>query len=96
MPEGVYAGIATTVDGRSFGAAVSVGRRPTFYADGFELLEAHLLNFSEDIYDQELEVRVYERMRGQVRFDSVEALIRQLHADVENVRQIVDRRLLES
>jgi riboflavin kinase/FMN adenylyltransferase len=96
LPEGVYAGMATTVDGRCFGAAVSVGRRPTFYADGFELLEAHLLDFSEDIYDQEVEVRVYERMRGQVRFDSVEALIRQLNADVENVRQLVDRRLLES
>src|SRR5690349_19819331 len=80
--EGVYAGVAITADGRAHRAAVSVGRRPTFYEEGFELVEAHLLDFNDDIYDQVLEVRLHKRIRGQVKFDGVDKLIAQLKADV--------------
>jgi riboflavin kinase/FMN adenylyltransferase len=92
--EGVYAGVAITADGRCHRAAVSLGRRPTFYEEGFELLEAHLLDFDDDIYDQVLEVRLYHRIRGQVRFDGIDALIRQLRADVTRTRRLVADELL--
>jgi riboflavin kinase/FMN adenylyltransferase len=93
--EGVYAGVAVTADGALHRAAVSVGRRPTFYAEGFELLEAHLLDFDGDIYDQHLEVWLYQRIRGQVRFDGIAALVAQLRSDVEATRAaIAEARLL--
>jgi riboflavin kinase/FMN adenylyltransferase len=93
-PEGVYAGVAVTADGTCHRTAVSVGRRPTFYAEGFELLEAHLLDFDDDIYDQVLEVRLHKRIRGQVRFEGVDALIAQLKADVAATRKLIDTDLL--
>jgi 3,4-dihydroxy 2-butanone 4-phosphate synthase/GTP cyclohydrolase II len=92
--EGVYAGVAVTADGACHRAAVSVGRRPTFYAAGFELLEAHLLDFDGDIYDQPLEVRLHQRIRGQVRFDGIDALVAQLRADVAATRSLIDADLL--
>ena len=92
--EGVYAGVAITADGACHRAAVSLGRRPTFYAEGFELLEAHLIDFDEDIYGLPLEVRLYQRIRGQVRFDGVDALVKQLRADVAATRALIDAELL--
>jgi riboflavin kinase/FMN adenylyltransferase len=92
--EGVYAGVAITADGRHHRAAVSLGRRPTFYEEGFELLEAHLLDFDDDIYDEPLEVRLYYRIRGQVRFDGIDALVAQLRADVERARSLITPVLL--
>jgi FAD synthase len=94
-PEGVYAGVAVTADGHVHRAAVSLGRRPTFYAEGFELLEAHLLDFDDDIYDEVLDVRLHRRIRGQVRFDGVDALIAQLKSDIRSTRRIIgDEQLL--
>lgn len=89
-PEGVYAGVAVTADGTRCRAAVSIGRRPTFYEEGFELLEAHLLDFSGDLYDQMLEVRLYHRIRGQVRFQGIDALVAQLHRDVQRTRELIE------
>jgi riboflavin kinase/FMN adenylyltransferase len=93
-PEGVYAGVAITADGVCHRTAVSVGRRPTFYAEGFELLEAHLLDFDGDLYDQLLEVRLHQRIRGQVRFDGIDALVAQLTADVAATRELIPVALL--
>ena len=86
-PEGVYAATVTIADGSRHRAAVSIGRRPTFYADGFELCEAHLLDFSGDLYDQTIDVVLTHHIRGQVRFDGVDALIAQMRQDCAIVRQ---------
>jgi riboflavin kinase / FMN adenylyltransferase len=88
-PEGVYAAVAVTADGRMHRAAVSLGRRPTFYEDGFELLEAYLLDFAGDLYGQRLEVRLVERIRGQERFADVDALVQQMTDDVARTRELV-------
>lgn len=67
-------------------AALSVGTNPTF--DGTELrVEAHLLDFDGDLYDRPITVRVLDYLRGTVRFDSQEALVRQITADVDAVRR---------
>jgi riboflavin kinase/FMN adenylyltransferase len=85
--DGVYAGTFAGADGVHRSAALSLGRRPTFYAEnGMLLLEAYLLDFDGDIYDQPAQVRFTRRIRGQERFDSVDALIAQMTRDVEAVR----------
>jgi riboflavin kinase/FMN adenylyltransferase len=81
---GVYACLA---DGRP--AAVSIGVRPTFRTGRGELIEAYLLDFDGDLYGHRLELEFLERLRGERRFESPEALIEQMHRDVERTRQIV-------
>lgn len=88
--EGVYAGVVTLADRVRHGAAVSVGRRPTFYAEGFELCEAHLLDFDGDLYGQQIEVLLTHHIRGQVRFDGVDALIQQMRDDCDIARRSVN------
>ncbi|HZL55024.1 MAG TPA: bifunctional riboflavin kinase/FAD synthetase [Solirubrobacteraceae bacterium] len=80
---GVYACTANGV-----AAAVSIGVRPTFGAGRTELIEAFLLDFDGDLYGQELRVRFLERLRGEMRFDSADALIEEMHRDVERTRAI--------
>jgi riboflavin kinase/FMN adenylyltransferase len=85
--DGVYAGTFAGSDGVHRPAALSLGRRPTFYADnGLLLLEAYVLDFEGDVYDQPAQVRFTRRIRGQERFESVEALVAQMARDVEAVR----------
>jgi riboflavin kinase/FMN adenylyltransferase len=84
---GVYACLA---NGRP--AAVSVGVRPTFQTGRGELIEAYILDFDEDIYGSELRVEFLERLRGERRFDSPQALIEQMHRDVEQTRGIAQAR----
>jgi riboflavin kinase/FMN adenylyltransferase len=78
---GVYACLA---DDRP--AAVSIGVRPTFKTGRGELVEAYLLDFEGDLYGSELRLDFLERLRGERRFESPEALIEQMHRDVERTR----------
>ena len=70
-------------------AAVNVGVRPTFKTGRGLLVEAYLLDFEGDIYSHELRLDFLERLRGERRFDSVEELVEQMGADVEQTRRIV-------
>jgi riboflavin kinase / FMN adenylyltransferase len=69
-------------------AAVNVGVRPTFVTGRGALIEAYLLDFDGDIYGETLRVAFVERLRGEKRFDSVDALIDQMKLDVEQAREI--------
>jgi riboflavin kinase/FMN adenylyltransferase len=71
-----------------FTAAVNVGVRPQFVTGRGELIEAYLLDFDGDIYGRTLRIEFLERLRGERRFDSVEALIEQMGRDVEQARAI--------
>ena len=88
--DGIYAGTYVTPDGVERPAAISLGRRPTFYerADT-PLLEVHLLDFTGDLYGQEARVRFVERLRGEERFDSVEALVAQMGRDCDAARALL-------
>ena len=79
---GVY---AATVDGRP--AAVNVGVRPTFETGRGVLIEAHLIDFEGDLYGRDIRIAFLERLRGERRFESVEALTDQMRADVEEARR---------
>jgi riboflavin kinase/FMN adenylyltransferase len=88
--DGIYAGWYEGPEGETHAAAISLGRRPTFYDNvDTSLLEAYLLDFDGDLYDQPAKVRFVERMRGEVKFDSVDALIDQMNHDVANVRTVL-------
>jgi riboflavin kinase / FMN adenylyltransferase len=85
--DGIYAGTFIGEDGVERGAAISLGRRPTFYAEAeTSLLEAFVLDFDGDLYGQASKVRFVDRVRGEQRFDSVDALVAQMTIDVETVR----------
>ena len=80
---GVYAAWA---HGRP--AAVNVGVRPTFETGRGLLVEAYLLDFEGDLYGQTLRVAFAERLRGERRFDSAEALVGQMWRDAERTGEI--------
>jgi riboflavin kinase / FMN adenylyltransferase len=86
--EGVYAGVVITDDGVAHTAAISLGRRATFYEDGWELLEAHLLDFDGDLYGTSVRVLFTEYIRNQHRFGSVDELVAQLRIDIGFVREL--------
>lgn len=91
--DGVYAAWAErnpfTPSAERLPAAVSIGMRPTF--DGQQrVVEAYLLDFSGDLYGERLRLHVVARLRGQLRFDGVEALIAQMHQDVAATRQLLE------
>jgi riboflavin kinase/FMN adenylyltransferase len=90
--DGIYAGWFEREDGTVWPTAISLGRRPTFYAEAHvSLLEAHLLDFDGDLYDEHVRVRFVERLRGEVKFDSVDALIEQIRRDCDDARRILGR-----
>jgi riboflavin kinase/FMN adenylyltransferase len=80
---GVYAAWA-----HGYPAAVNVGVRPTFETGRGLLVEAHLIGFDGDLYGQTLRIAFLERMRGERRFESVDALVEQMHRDVARAREI--------
>ncbi|HEY2478730.1 MAG TPA: bifunctional riboflavin kinase/FAD synthetase [Solirubrobacterales bacterium] len=80
---GVYAAFAN-----GHPAAVNVGTRPTFDSDRGVLVETYLIDFSGDLYGQDLRVAFVERMRPELAFDDVDKLVAQMHADVEEARRI--------
>jgi riboflavin kinase/FMN adenylyltransferase len=86
---GVYACRARTADGVVHVAATNVGVRPMFVTGRGELIEAFLVDFEGDLYGTELRVEFLKRLRGEKRFESVEALIEQMGRDVKEAREIV-------
>jgi riboflavin kinase/FMN adenylyltransferase len=88
---GIYAGWFERPDGSRSKAAVSVGRRPTFYgSDGELLVEAHLLDFSGDLYGEPARLSFVRRLRDELAFDSVSALVEQMRRDVDTTRTLLD------
>lgn len=87
---GVYAGWYIRPGGSEHAAAINIGRRPTFYDEnGLLLVEAHLLDFDDDLYGERPAVRFGPRLRDEVRFDGLDALVAQLHRDVAQTRDLL-------
>lgn len=80
---GIYAARADGVC-----AAVSIGVRPTFGTGRAVLIEAYLLDWDEDLYGRVLTLEFLRRLRGERRFDSAQALVEQMHRDVEETRAV--------
>jgi riboflavin kinase/FMN adenylyltransferase len=87
---GVYACIARA-ERLERAAAVSIGVRPTFNTGRGELIEAYLLDFDGDLYEQSLRLQFIARLRGERRFDTAAALVEQMRMDVARTREIAER-----
>lgn len=81
---GVYACRVTTADGAVHVAATNVGVRPMFLTGRGELIEAFLVDYEGDLYGTQLRIEFLKRLRGEKRFDSVDALIDQMRLDVQD------------
>jgi riboflavin kinase/FMN adenylyltransferase len=86
---GVYACRVALDDGATVPAATNVGVRPQFVTGRGELIEAFLIDWSGDLYGRKIRVEFLRRLRGERRFESVDALIEQMGHDVDEARQIV-------
>lgn len=92
--DGVYAGRLTVLDGPDAGtaypAAISVGTNPTFDGERERRVESYVLDRTDlALYDREVEVSFAERLRGMVRFDSVDDLLVAMADDVERARTVL-------
>jgi riboflavin kinase/FMN adenylyltransferase len=96
--DGVYAGrfaigaadasAAGAAGERLLPAAVSVGTNPTF-SGRVRTVEAYVLDVDEDFYGHEVAVDFVHRLRGQERFDGIDALVAQMHKDVAHTRELL-------
>ena len=88
---GVYACWAN-LNGNKIRAVVNIGLRPTFTTQTEHVLprvEAHLLDFSADLYSQTLTLEFVERLRAEQKFTSVEALVAQIQKDIHTAQDIL-------
>jgi riboflavin kinase / FMN adenylyltransferase len=88
--DGVYAGWYLRPDAVRRPAAISLGRRPTFYVDQkLSLLEAYVLDFDGDLYDEPARVEFVAHLRSQARFESAQDLKEQMGRDVATTRRVL-------
>jgi riboflavin kinase/FMN adenylyltransferase len=86
---GVYACRVKILD-KLWPAAVNVGTRPTFEStDQRSHVEAHILDYSDDLYTKIITLEFIERLRGEERFESIDDLIRQIYTDIDQTREII-------
>lgn len=87
--DGVYAAVAQTAAGECYPCAFSVGSRQTFGPSLPRSLEAHLIGFAGNLYDQELAIELRAFLRPQFHFSSRDELIARMHEDVGFIRRLL-------
>jgi riboflavin kinase/FMN adenylyltransferase len=85
--DGVYAG-RFVIGSRLLPAAVSVGSNPTF-SGTMRTVEAYVLDVDEDFYGHEVGVDLIARLRGQERYDDLDALVAAIEDDVARTRAVL-------
>ena len=89
LRHGIYAVRFHRADGRSYGGVASFGRRPTVDEDGVALLETHVFDRDDDLYGETCAVSFCEFLRGEEKFDSLDALTAQMKRDEAAARAIL-------
>lgn len=87
---GVYAARAILTDGKHIGAMVNIGTRPTIMRGDDRTVEAHLIGWEGDLYGKNLTLAFVSRLRDEIRFNSIDALRRQLEEDRLNTGQTLE------
>lgn len=86
---GIYACWAY-LKGKKYQAAINIGVNPTFTPEKqIPNVEAHLLDFRDEIYGEDVKLEFVQRLRNELRFDSVEKLLEQIWRDIEDTKQIL-------
>jgi riboflavin kinase/FMN adenylyltransferase len=86
---GVYAGMTRLLDGRLLPSVINLGVRPTVQVDGLMTVEAHILDFEGDLYDQQLSLEFWRYLRAETKFPSIEALKTQIGSDCRVARDFL-------
>jgi riboflavin kinase/FMN adenylyltransferase len=87
---GIYA-CRAYLNGQRYSAAVNVGFNPTFTPDKKTAnVEAHLLDFKREIYGEDVHLEYVARLRDELRFDSVDALLEQIWKDINETKRILN------
>ena len=86
-PNGVYLAQAS-LDGVLHHGVVNLGYRPTVSQESNRVLEIHLFDFNHDIYGEDIEVLFVQYLRKEKKFESVDALVRQIDLDVRQAREL--------
>lgn len=87
---GVYA-VYVLIGNEKHNGLLSIGNRPTFYNDGEVVTEVYIYDFNREIYDETIKIELVERLRGEEKFDSADALIEQMNRDKENGQKIFNK-----
>jgi riboflavin kinase/FMN adenylyltransferase len=86
---GIYA-CRARIGGAAYDAVTNIGTRPTF-DNGLRTVEAHLMDFDGDLYEQVMTLDFIEYQRPELKYDSVDALVAQMRQDIRTAREILAR-----
>ena len=84
-PFGVYSS-TVVIDDRTFKGMTNIGRKPTVSSNNQVGVETYIYDFDEDVYGKNIEVRLLEFKRPEMKFDSVEQLKAQMEKDIADIR----------
>jgi riboflavin kinase/FMN adenylyltransferase len=87
-PNGIYA-VRVKVAGARKNGTLNIGVRPTVTEARRRTIEVHIMDFYQDIYNEEIEVTFVEKLRDEKKFPSLDALTEQIKKDVEKARQVL-------
>ena len=90
LHEGIYVVRLVRDNGSIHNGVASYGRRPTF-DNGAPVFEIHVFDFNEDIYGENVQVVLYDYLRGEEKFNSLSDLIKQMDRDSEQAREILEQ-----
>ena len=86
--DGVYA-VWVTFDGKTYMGMLNIGVRPTIRNGPNRTIEVNILHFHSDIYDKFIRLTFVKRTRPELKYDSIDELIAQLHKDAEETEAIL-------
>jgi riboflavin kinase/FMN adenylyltransferase len=89
LHHGIYAVRFRRADGTLYDGVASFGRRPTVTDNGAPLLETYVFDFSGDLYGEECAVSFFGFLRGEEKFDGLDALVTQMKRDEEEARALL-------
>ena len=87
-PEGVYV-TRTYISGGTYKSVTNIGKRPTF-GDNPRSIETYVMDYKGNVYGHEMKIDIVERLRGEIKFDSVEDLKKQISLDIEKAIAILE------
>ena len=85
VPSGVYASVAR-LRGETYCGVTNVGQRPTVDKDDIRTIETYLLDFSDDVYGEEVELELHTFIREIKKFDNIEQVKEQVQKDIKVTR----------
>lgn len=87
-PNGIYA-VQVDVEGARKYGTLNIGYRPTVTEEKRRTVEVHIMDFYQDIYNEEIEITFVEKLREEEKFPSLEALTDQIKKDVQRARKVL-------